>query len=313
MNVALDKINGRRGASTVVNDYGFPDQPMLDEMVDKALEVLSTDHDGFVLMAEGASIDKQAHNMDTERWILDNIEFDRAIEVARKFVARNPGTLLLVTADHECSGAAIIGGSVVSNSDLVAQVQTGQGAAQVRNGVVGTYEAAGFPAYQISADGYPVTTDVDRRMLIGYGANADRYEDWLTNAQPLRDSQQPFNKVPPLSTYPAGPLARDTAGNFLVTGQMPLPLAPPRTSRCPRMGGVLDCSPASSTIRRSRSSSVSSCSSVSPSVIDGTTTRTWPGSSNNGRGGPASGRPPPFVPMPLALAMVSFTGATRRH
>ena len=28
---------------------------------------------GFVLMVEGASIDKQAHNMDTERWMLDKI------------------------------------------------------------------------------------------------------------------------------------------------------------------------------------------------------------------------------------------------
>lgn len=49
MNVALDKMNGRRskasslgnsGKNTVVNDYGFPDQPMLDEMTAKALAVL---------------------------------------------------------------------------------------------------------------------------------------------------------------------------------------------------------------------------------------------------------------------------------
>jgi alkaline phosphatase len=66
----------------VVNDYGFPDQPMLDEMTAKAIEVLSANDDGFVLMVEGASIDKQAHNMDSERWILDTIELDRAIQVA---------------------------------------------------------------------------------------------------------------------------------------------------------------------------------------------------------------------------------------
>jgi alkaline phosphatase len=60
MNVAKDKIDGRRGTPTVVNDYGFPDQPMLDEMTDTALEVLSKNRDGFVLMVEGASIDKQA-------------------------------------------------------------------------------------------------------------------------------------------------------------------------------------------------------------------------------------------------------------
>lgn len=67
MNVALDKIAGRRGDTQVVDDYGFPDQPMLDEMTEKAIAVLSRDREGFVLMVEGASIDKQAHNMDTER------------------------------------------------------------------------------------------------------------------------------------------------------------------------------------------------------------------------------------------------------
>jgi hypothetical protein len=80
MNVAMDKIDGRRGTSRVVEDYGFPDQPMLDEMTGKALDVLSQNPDGFFLMVEGASIDKQAHNMDTKRWILDTIKFDHAIE-----------------------------------------------------------------------------------------------------------------------------------------------------------------------------------------------------------------------------------------
>ena len=79
MNIAMDKIAGRRGTSTITSDYGFPDQPTLDEMTDKALQVLKTNPNGFVLMIEGASIDKQAHNMDSERWILDTIEFDHAV------------------------------------------------------------------------------------------------------------------------------------------------------------------------------------------------------------------------------------------
>ena len=66
MNVAKDKIDGRRdSAGVVVDDYGFPDQPMLDEMADKALSVLSQGTNGFVLMIEGGSIDKQAHLMDS--------------------------------------------------------------------------------------------------------------------------------------------------------------------------------------------------------------------------------------------------------
>ena len=220
MNVSLDKIGKRRGTSTVVDDYGFPDQPMLDEMTTKALDVLGNERNGFVLMVEGASIDKQAHNMDSERWILDTIEFDRAVGVAKNFAEKNGDTLVIVTADHECAGAAIIGASLVSNADLQTRATSGGGAGTLRKGVVGVYETAGFPKYAIAADGYPVATDVDRKMLIGYGANADRYEDWLTNAQPIRDSQQPFNGVTPLNAYPSDPLKRDIAGNFLVTGQV---------------------------------------------------------------------------------------------
>ena len=56
---------------------------------------------------------------------------------------------------------------------------------------------------------------------MGYGANADRNEDWRTNDRPLQDSQQPFVKKEPLAVYPAGPMARDAEGKFLVTGQVP--------------------------------------------------------------------------------------------
>lgn len=222
MNVAMDKINGRRGASTVVNDYGFPDQPMLDEMTEKALQVLSRDADGFTLMVEAASIDKQAHNMDTERWILDTIEFDRALEVALNFAETDGNTLVVVTADHECAGINIIGGSRVTDASLAnrgSRPQNG-GTVGLRNEVVGTYEAAGFPRYTLATDGYPMSTNVDRRMLIGYAANADRNEDWRTNPLPLRDSQQPFNNVAPLNTYPSGPVNRDINGKYFVTGQI---------------------------------------------------------------------------------------------
>lgn len=255
MNVALDKIGGRRGTSTVVNDYGFPDQPMLDEMTAKALKVLDANSPkGFILMAEAASIDKQAHNMDSERWILDTIELDRAIKVAQDYAKTHPGTLVLVTGDHECSGAAIIGASTVT--DAVLQTKTGLDLQKI----VGQYEAAGFPRYVAQADGYPATTDVDNKMLIGYGANADRYEDWRTNAQPAHDTQQPFDSVAPLRAYPAinsndgqvasfGRPLRDQAGGFLITGQLNSTVAAHTASDIPlsaygrganMFGGVID-------------------------------------------------------------------------
>jgi alkaline phosphatase len=222
MNVSKDKIDKRRAPGTpgVVDDFGFPDQPMLDEMTDKALEVLSKNPNGFVAMIEGGSIDKMAHLMDSERWIIDTIEFDRAIERCRAFAACHPDTLVIVTADHECAGANIIGASRVTHADLVARAATGGGAAQLRNGVVGTLDQAGFPIYPIAADGYPATTDIDRRMLIGYACNADRYEDWITNLLPLQNASHGIATTPPLPGYPQNPLQRDVAGNFLVTGQI---------------------------------------------------------------------------------------------
>jgi alkaline phosphatase len=222
MNVAKDKIDKRRGASTVVDDFGFPDQPMLDEMTSKALQVLSKNKNGFTLMVEAASIDKQAHAMDTERWLLDTLEFDRAVATARAFAATDPDTLVVVCADHECAGINIIGASRVTNTKLTELSQgIGNTNNAIRQAVVGVYETAGFPVYTIADDGYPVTTDPDKKMLIGYAGNADRYEDWLTNPLPSQDSQQPFGKLAPLNTYPAGPMNQDTNGTFLVTGQVP--------------------------------------------------------------------------------------------
>lgn len=222
MNVAKDKIDKRRGSGPpfVVDDYSFPDQPMLDEMTDKALQVLDRCNEGFVLMVEGGSIDKQAHLMDSERWILDAIEFDRAIERCRQYALSHPDTLVIVTADHECAGANIIGASRVTHAQLVARAAAGGGTNQLRNGVVGTLDQAGFPKYTIAADGYPITTDIDFKMLIGYANGADRYEDWITNPYPLQNASHGIATTPPLPGYPQTPLQRDVAGNMFLTGHI---------------------------------------------------------------------------------------------
>ncbi len=91
MNTVLDKLAKRRGTllpgttTFAVDDYHAPDQPMLDEMTAAALRVLSKNDNGFVLMVEGAHIDKQAHAMDADRVIDETIEFDNAVAVCRSF------------------------------------------------------------------------------------------------------------------------------------------------------------------------------------------------------------------------------------
>jgi alkaline phosphatase len=67
---------------------------MLDEMTANALEVLAQNKKGFTLMVEGASIDNRAHNLGSERWMLDPVEFNRAMGVCKEFAAANPDPLV---------------------------------------------------------------------------------------------------------------------------------------------------------------------------------------------------------------------------
>ena len=124
MNVAKDKLDGpgRRNVNgpngvPVVSDYMLPDQPMLEDMTSKAIQVLSKNPNGFFLMVEGASIDKQAHLMDSDRWIMEAIEFDNAVGRALAFAATNIDTLVVVTADHECGGINIYGATTDTKAD----------------------------------------------------------------------------------------------------------------------------------------------------------------------------------------------------
>lgn len=80
------------------------EQPMLYEMVQKALELLSKDGEPFFLMVEGSQIDWEAHGNDPYGVWKEVVEFDKAIGVALEFAKKNPDTLIIVTSDHETGG-----------------------------------------------------------------------------------------------------------------------------------------------------------------------------------------------------------------
>lgn len=107
MNVAYDKLGLVRPPDEPAPNFGgFTDQPFLDEMTEKAIQVLSNGSSPFILMVEGASIDKQSHPNHAAGVIWDTIEFDKAIGVGRAFAAdkgAKAGTLVMVTADHDQS------------------------------------------------------------------------------------------------------------------------------------------------------------------------------------------------------------------
>jgi alkaline phosphatase len=78
--------------------------PRLQELTEAALAVLSRSSKGFFLMVEGGRIDHAAHDNDAGAMIHEILEFDRALEVALRFQASHPDTLILVTADHATGG-----------------------------------------------------------------------------------------------------------------------------------------------------------------------------------------------------------------
>lgn len=225
MNVAIDKVAKRRGVPVdgaaefansftppkspyAVDNDGFPDQPMLDEMTDAAIRVLSQYDKGFVLLVEGASIDKQEHAQDSDRTIGDALEFDRAVGVARRFAEADGETLVLVLADHECGGFVPVGslrnpasggavGSVAYLNSLASDAAALDPAVQPeRQKVVATnFTNGGFPQYDIRPDGYPENYNVDGKMLMGYGASADRFERWLTRPLPGGDGLGAWDKA----------------------------------------------------------------------------------------------------------------------
>ena len=79
-------------------------EPSLEQMTEKAIEVLSENENGFFLMSEGARIDHAAHAADIPGVVAETLDFDASVEAAMEFAEENEDTLVIVTADHETLG-----------------------------------------------------------------------------------------------------------------------------------------------------------------------------------------------------------------
>lgn len=78
-------------------------QPDLSTMTKAALNVISKDEDGFFLMVEGGAVDWAAHANNLPRIIEEQIDFNKSVEAAVKWVEANSSfddTLIIVTTDH---------------------------------------------------------------------------------------------------------------------------------------------------------------------------------------------------------------------
>ena len=95
-------------------DRARTQEPSLAQMADKTLEILSRKPHGFFAMIEAGRIDHAGHRNDAPATIREVLAFDEAVGVALEFQKRNPNTLIIVTADHETGGMALIGHSKTS-------------------------------------------------------------------------------------------------------------------------------------------------------------------------------------------------------
>lgn len=148
------------------------DQPNLINMTKKSLDILSQNKNGFFAMIEGASIDKQLHNMDWQRAGYDTIEFDKAIEYANDWSKkRGDDTLIIVVADH-AHGISITG--------TYHERDGKKGTEAVR-----TSADSIFPTFEDkNGDGFPDNPDPNVTLAVQYANHPTYYENFHFQQKP---------------------------------------------------------------------------------------------------------------------------------
>ncbi|CCG19867.1 alkaline phosphatase ec=3.1.3.1 [Taylorella asinigenitalis 14/45] len=151
---------------------GFDDQPNLVEMTKKAIDIVSKNPNGFYLMVEGASVDKQLHTMDWQRAIYDAIELDKAVEFAKNWSKENgDDTLIVVIADH---------GHGISITGTYTEADGRKGREAVR-----TYAESKFPGFvDADGDGFPEDPNPEITLAIQYANFPDHYENYRFQTKP---------------------------------------------------------------------------------------------------------------------------------
>ena len=84
-------------------------EPSLAELTSKAIDLLSSNRNGYVLVVEAAHIDRALHATSGRRALTETIAFDDAVKVALERVNLSR-TLVIVTGDHDGTLALIGGG-----------------------------------------------------------------------------------------------------------------------------------------------------------------------------------------------------------
>jgi alkaline phosphatase len=92
--------------------YAAEREISLKELTQKAIEILAQNTHGFFLLVEGSQIDWAGHQNDATNVVNEVADFDDAVGAGLDFAEKNGDTLVIITADHETGGFALLGGSV---------------------------------------------------------------------------------------------------------------------------------------------------------------------------------------------------------
>ncbi len=86
----------------------------LPQAVERALAVLGQGGHPFFLMVEGSQIDSASHASDLREMVAEVLEFDRALGVVLQWAEAHPGTLVVVTADHQTGSLSLLDADMVA-------------------------------------------------------------------------------------------------------------------------------------------------------------------------------------------------------
>jgi len=100
MNARAGKLRGlfSRSHMSYEADRSDTEEPSLAEMTSVALDRLSSDEEGYVLMVEAGRVDHAHHGINAYRALTDMQALNEAVKVAK--AKAGDDTLIMVTADH---------------------------------------------------------------------------------------------------------------------------------------------------------------------------------------------------------------------
>ncbi|KXG50878.1 Alkaline phosphatase-like, alpha/beta/alpha [Penicillium griseofulvum] len=201
------------------------DLPGLKDMTLKAIDVLDKRHskDGWFLMSEAASIDKQMHSLDYDRTLGELLELDdtvRATIEKLEEMGQLEDTLIFVTADHG-HGFDVTGS--VDTEYMEAQKDD-----RSKRNAVGYYENSGLSQYTVAGSNalrysegvhFPAQWDPRYTLHAGAGAFPDHREDYQVHKDGPRKPAVQDKQHGYVANY------KDAVSGFLINGTLPVDAA----------------------------------------------------------------------------------------